>query len=92
MYNIPGIYFLSGPTVVLAFTTTSAQSPVVSANAALLVATSGCYLAFGANPVASASGFYLPANFPLAISFDPTAKIAAMQQTAAGSLYITPIS
>ncbi|HEX8894459.1 MAG TPA: hypothetical protein VF783_14105 [Terriglobales bacterium] len=78
----------------LAVGAASAQSAVVQAatNRVVLSSTTACWVAFGANPTASAAAgsIYVPANFPMppiAVT-GGTTKIAVIQASAAGSLSI----
>lgn len=58
-----------------------------------VVATVACHIAFGDAPVATAGDAYVPANTrPEFIGVTPGTKIAAIQDTAAGKLYITELS
>lgn len=85
-------YTLIGATVIRAVGSASAQTAVLACNAVLVVSTTNCHLAFGADPTATTNSFYLPANVPIAISIDSAHKIAAIRNTADGNLYITPIA
>jgi hypothetical protein len=55
-----------------------------------LCATVACFVAVGSNPTAaSTTSMYIPANFPVLMAVNPNDKIAAIQSTGPGSLYIT---
>ena len=68
----------------ISFNATSAQSSALAADTRVVsvAATQHCYLAFGANPTADSSGFYLPANTVMFLSVEPSTKIAALRATA----------
>jgi len=78
----------------LAVGATSAQSAVVNAstNRVVLTSTTGCWVAFGSNPTASAAAgsIYLPPNVvsPAYTVTSGTTKIAVIQASAVGSLSI----
>ena len=78
----------------LAVGATSAQSAVVNAstNRVVLTSTTGCWVAFGSNPTASAAAgsIYLPPNVvsPAYTVTPGTTKIAVIQASAVGSLSI----
>lgn len=78
----------------LAFTGTSAAAATgFSANVSVvrLVATAACHVAFGTAPTAIADGtcVYLPPNVPHFFAVNPGDKVAAIQDTAGGNLFIT---
>ena len=71
---------------------TSAQSAAVGANTRLvrLVATSDCHVAIGDDPTAvAASSALLPASVPEYFEINAGQKVAVIQSSAAGFLYIT---
>lgn len=69
----------------------SAQSTAISSQArkVRLSATSACHISIGTNPTATASGFYLPANVVDYLMVSPGQKIAVIQESGAGSLFIS---
>jgi hypothetical protein len=71
--------------------TTSTQSGALTATVVRLVATQDCHVAFAANPtaVADGTGTFLPANVPEYFQFTSGQKIAAIQDSAPGNLFIT---
>lgn len=75
----------------VAFTGTSAQSAVLSSNIkiARVSADAACYIAFGSNPTATTSSHFLPAGVVEYIQVNDSQKIAALQVSAAGTLYIS---
>jgi hypothetical protein len=80
-----------GPSQAVAFTGVSAQSgAAIGSNIGRFVSTTDCFLAFGANPTASASGIFLPAGKPEYFVCVATDKVAAVQASAGGTLYVTP--
>lgn len=76
-----------------AFNGTSAQSTAVGISTSIvrLVATEDCHLAFGTNPTAVADGtcMFLPADTECYIGIQPSHKIAVIQDSAGGDLFIT---
>jgi hypothetical protein len=80
-----------GATLVVAFTGTSAQSAAVDENTLVvrLVATADCFVAIGASPTATTSSAYLPAGVVEYLAIRPGHKVAALQASAGGNLYIT---
>lgn len=77
----------------VATTGTSAQSAALSSrtNLVRVYADADMFLAFGANPTAVADGtnLFLAAGVVEYFGVTPSDKIAAIQATAAGNLYIT---
>jgi len=69
----------------------STQSTATSTNTRIvrLVSTTACHVAFGSNPTATTSSTYLPAGSVEYFKIKGGDKIAAIKNTAAGSLYIT---
>jgi hypothetical protein len=80
-----------GVTSALAFTGTSAQSAVVGENTFVvrLVATEPCFVAIGANPTATVSSAYLPAGVVEYFAITPGHRVAALQASSGGTLYVT---
>jgi hypothetical protein len=78
----------------LAFTGTSAQSSAIAGTIVRVTATQNCHLAFGANPTAVADGscVYLPAGQTQFFAVTSGNKIAAIQDSAGGNLFITVMS
>ena len=77
----------------LAYTGASAQSAALQTRTSVvrLVSTSNCHVAFGSNPTAVADGtcLYLPLGVPVNVGVAPGTKIAAIQDSAGGNLFIT---
>ena len=69
----------------------SAQSAAIAATVVRVVGTADCHLAFGANPTAVADGtcVFLPANVPEYFQVTSGNKLAVIQDSVAGNLYIT---
>ena len=75
----------------LAYIGVSAQSAAqVGSRVVRLVSTTDCLVAFGSNPTASNTGVFLPASKPEYFVCETTDKVAAVQVSAGGNLYITP--
>lgn len=57
-----------------------------------ITATVACFIVNGASPVASATtGLYLPANLPFHIRTNSTDKIAVIQASTGGTLFVCPV-
>jgi hypothetical protein len=83
------------PTQVLATGAASVASAAFGPQtyAIRVIATAACHIAFGAAPVATANDAYVaPSVRPEFIGVTPGSKIAAIEDTAAGKLYITELS
>lgn len=75
----------------VSFTGTSAQcTNPFAANVSILrvFADQDCYLAFGVNPTADSTGLFLPAGMIEYFGINPGDKVAAIQKSSAGTLYI----
>lgn len=57
-----------------------------------LVSTTDCYLKFGASPTATSSDILLPANVVEYFGASPGVKIAALQRSSSGTLYVTEMT
>ena len=70
---------------------TSAASAAIAGAMVRVVSTTDCHLAFGASPTAAADGtcVFLPASRPEVFAFTTGQKIAAIQNAASGTLFIT---
>lgn len=88
--------YLSNISYVQPFTGVSSQSVAGSATNSLLlrvVADSDCFVNFGINPVVTnTSGVFLPAGSVEYFKYEPGWKVAVIQKTAAGNLFITELS
>ena len=93
--NHPGVAVVQGSPQFLAVGAASVASAAVGANTnrVFLTSTTGCYVAFGATPTATAGAgsIYVPPNvvmFPISVTSGVT-KVAVIQASAAGALTIT---
>lgn len=70
---------------------TSQQSSAFAATTSVVYvyATADTFLAFGSNPTASSSTHFLPLGTIQYYMVDPATKLAAIQSTASGTLYIS---
>lgn len=75
----------------LAFAATSAATNAITGTIVRVVSTQNCHLAFGATPTAVADGtcVYLPAGMVQMFAVTSGNKIAAIQDSAGGNLFIT---
>ena len=73
---------------------TSVQSAAIAAAMVRLTPSANCHVAFGASPVAVADGscMYLPAGVPIVVAVTSGNKIAVIEDSAAGNLFITVVS
>lgn len=86
------VYVISpGATQNVAIGAGSLQSTAFGTNTTLIriVGTAACHYAIGANPTASATTSYLPANVVEYIGVAPGQKIAVIQDVGAGTFNIT---
>ncbi len=79
-----------GATQKVTIGSTSTSSTAVSAQVVRLVATADCHIAFGSAATADATSLLLPANMPEYFACDANDRVAVIQDTAGGALYITP--
>lgn len=80
-----------GKSQAVVFTGTSAQSAAIDADSICVQATSACFVEIGANPTATVNtSHYIGANQPTYLQMTPGFKIAAVQLSAGGTLYVTP--
>jgi hypothetical protein len=81
-------------TVSVAVSGTSAQSSALSTTTGYvrLLATTLCHLRFGSNPTATTAHMPLAPYVPEYFTITPGTKIAAIQNSAAGTLYITEVT
>ncbi len=87
---IPVLSFRQGTRQTVAFTALSTQSTSFAkqTRAVRLVATTACYYAVGANPTATATDNYLPADMVEYVGVSGEDKIAAVRVTTDGTLHI----
>lgn len=90
---------LSGPSgntgngQVVAFTGTSAQSTAITATVIDLTATEDCFIAIALSPAAAAnSDYFMPKNSTYRFPMTTGHKVAVIQATTGGNLYIHPVS
>ena len=57
-----------------------------------VVSTTACHIKFENTPVATTNDAYLPANWVAEYTVSPGEKIAVIQNTAAGNLYVTEMT
>lgn len=57
-----------------------------------LIATSACHVEFGASPTADSGDMYLAANREELFTIKPGQKVAVIQNSAAGTLYVTEMT
>jgi hypothetical protein len=69
----------------------SAQSGAITAAVVRLVSSTDCHVKFGSNPTAVADGtsLFLPAGVPEYFQFGSGDKIAVIQDSTSGNLFIT---
>lgn len=79
-----------GATQTLAIGAVSAASGVVGADVVRLLSTVDVHIAFGAAPTADATSLLLPANLPEYFACAASDKLAAIHDSADGTLFITP--
>lgn len=72
----------------LSTSTSSLQSSAIDGNRILITASVAHYIAFGANPTANSSGFFIPAGTILQFNFVSGEKVAAITTTGTGTLSI----
>ena len=73
----------------ISFDGTSKQSTVIKGHLVRVIATQDCFLAVGVNPTASSDGVFLPASAIEYFGVLHDWKIAVIQSSQAGTLYIT---
>lgn len=80
-----------GTVQVVAYTGTAGQSAALGTSTKLVrvIASSACHIKFGANPTATTSDIYLPANVAEYFGVTPGDKISAVQVASGGNLNIT---
>jgi hypothetical protein len=79
-----------GATQKLPFGAISARSEAINTTMVRLAADGDCFVAFGADPIATPTDLYLAAQCPEYFVVTPGTKVAALQASLAGNLYITP--
>jgi hypothetical protein len=79
-----------GTALKVAYGAASVQSAAVGATTIMLVATTAVHVVIGQNPTATTNDTLIPANTPVWFECAKTDLVAAIQDSAGGSLYITP--
>jgi hypothetical protein len=87
----------SGVSDYITVNATSAQSAAfgTSTTEVRIVSTTNCHIAFGVNPTAAATdnnGFYLPAGVVEYFHVTPGQKLAAIQDSAGGTLCVAEMT
>jgi hypothetical protein len=90
----PIMRVVDSSTQVIAVSGTSAQSAATGGSTGYvrLLATTLCHIRGGANPTATTSNMPLAPYVPEYIMLTPGHKIAVIQNSAAGTLYITEVT
>jgi hypothetical protein len=94
MAGPPIMRIVDASTQSVAVSGTSAQSTAVSAATGYvrLFATTLCHIRIGSNPTATTSNMPLGANVPEYFVVPSGMKVAAIQNSASGTLYITEVT
>lgn len=88
---------VTGITVAYTGTSANATLPVaadgVSPNYCWFCSTTGCHirLAPSGTPVAVTTDIYIPPNFPVPVNTKGNTKVAVVQDTTGGNLYVAPL-
>ncbi len=83
-----------GKSVKVSYTGTAGTTSALpeTCDAVRVVATTDCFIEIGLNPTAVAdTGLYLPALVPEYFQCQPNAKVSAIQVSAGGTIYCTPM-
>lgn len=86
--------FEAGASQTVTISGTSAQSSAVGTYTFVvrLISTTDCYVAFASNPTATTSDMFIPGDkIERFFRIRPGDKIAAIQDSAGGTLYITEV-
>jgi len=81
---------IAGTAVKVAYTGTQGVTAAVGSSLAMVCATSDCHIVVGSSPTATANDTFLPAKTVVYLSCLTTDKIAAIQDSAGGTLFVTP--
>jgi len=88
--GVPGIKPGASQSVSIGGSSTQGTAVAGNTTAVLLCATVACFVAVGSNPTAVAgTSLYLPANVPLFVGIGAGQKVAAIQASSGGTLYVT---
>jgi hypothetical protein len=77
--------------VAIGAASTASAAALTKGTTYLVTASSACHIVFAAAPTAAATDCYIPADTPLVIRMTQAYKVAVIQATAAGNLYLTPL-
>jgi len=87
---VPGIYPGTSQSVAIGGSSTQSSAVADTTTAVLLTATVACFIAVGASPTAVANtSMYLPANVPTYVGIAGGQKVAVIQASGGGTLYMT---
>lgn len=94
MAGPPIMRIVDASTQSVAVSGTSAQSAVISANTGYvrLLSTTLCHIRVGSNPTATTSNMPLAPYVPEYFQVGTGVKIAAIQNSSSGTLYITEVT
>ncbi len=94
MAGPPIMRVTDGSTISVAVSGTSAQSAAIGTTTGYvrLFATTLCHVRMGSNPTATTSNMPLGAYIPEYFAVPPGTKIAAIQNSSSGTLYITEVT
>ena len=90
MRDTPLPAILPGTAITVSIGPASVQSATVDSTVVRLLATADCHIVFDANPAAAPNDTLLLANQPEYFVFTPGQRIAVIQDSATGTLYVTP--
>lgn len=77
--------------VAVAISTSNAQSGILSHDDAVVISTVDCFVAKGANPVATTSHQFVPASTPLRLwGWKVGEQLAFVTASGTGTVYISP--
>lgn len=94
MAGPPIMRIADGSTISISVSGTSAQSAAISTTTGYvrLFATTLCHIRMGSNPTATTSNMPLAPFVPEYFQIVPGQKIAAIQNSSSGTLYITEVT
>lgn len=92
--NLPACQPVSSTSQVRTISGSSAQSAAITGTLVRVCSDVPCFIDFGTNPTAVADGtdMFLPALTPEYFVINSGDKVAAIQISSAGNLYITPMT
>jgi hypothetical protein len=94
MAGPPIMRIIDNSTISVSVSGTSAQSAALSGSTGYvrLLSTTLCHVRAGSSPTATTSNMPLPPYVPEYFAVTPGTKIAAIQNSASGTLYITEVT